>query len=44
MLNLNADVLVNNPGVFLDNAMTEDYPIGDFDQTIHMNIRATPSA
>jgi NAD(P)-dependent dehydrogenase (short-subunit alcohol dehydrogenase family) len=34
------DVLVNNAGVFLDNAMTEDYPIEDFDQTIRMNIRS----
>lgn len=34
------DVLVNNAGVFLDNAMTDDYPIDDFDQTIRMNIRS----
>ena len=34
------DVLINNAGVFLDNAMTEDYPIEDFDQTIRMNIRS----
>lgn len=34
------DVLVNNAGVFLDNAMTEDYPIADFDQTIRMNLRS----
>ncbi len=34
------DVLVNNAGVFLDNAMTQDYPIEDFDQTIRMNIRS----
>jgi NAD(P)-dependent dehydrogenase (short-subunit alcohol dehydrogenase family) len=34
------DVLVNNAGVFLDNAMTEDYPIKDFDNTIRMNIRS----
>jgi NAD(P)-dependent dehydrogenase (short-subunit alcohol dehydrogenase family) len=34
------DVLVNNAGVFLDNAMTEDYPIADFDETIRMNIRS----
>src|SRR6266516_935658 len=34
------DVLVNNAGVFLDNAMTEDYPIEDFDETIRMNIRS----
>ncbi len=34
------DVLVNNAGVFLDNAMTEDYPIEDFDRTIRMNIRS----
>ncbi len=34
------DVLVNNAGVFLDNAMTEDYPVGDFDQTMRMNLRS----
>jgi NAD(P)-dependent dehydrogenase (short-subunit alcohol dehydrogenase family) len=34
------DVLVNNAGVFLDNAMTQDYPIADFDETIRMNIRS----
>jgi len=34
------DVLVNNAGVFLANAMTEDYPIEDFDETIRMNIRS----
>ncbi len=34
------DVLVNNAGVFLDNAMTEDYPIEDFDLTVRMNIRS----
>lgn len=34
------DVLVNNAGVFLDNAMTESYPVADFDQTIRMNIRS----
>ena len=34
------DVLVNNAGVFLDNAMTEDYPVDDFDQTVRMNIRS----
>ena len=34
------DVLVNNAGVFLDNAMTQDYPIEDFDETIRMNIRS----
>jgi NAD(P)-dependent dehydrogenase (short-subunit alcohol dehydrogenase family) len=33
------DVLVDNAGVFLDNAMTQDYPIGDFDETIRMNNR-----
>jgi hypothetical protein len=27
----------NNAGVFLGNAMTEDYPIEDFDETIRMN-------
>ena len=34
------DVLINNAGVFLDNAMTEDYPLEDFDRTIRMNIRS----
>jgi NAD(P)-dependent dehydrogenase (short-subunit alcohol dehydrogenase family) len=34
------DVLVNNAGVFLDNAMTQDYPIKDFDETIRMNLRS----
>jgi len=34
------DVLVNNAGVFLDNAITEDYPIEDFDRTLRMNIRS----
>ena len=34
------DVLVNNAGVFLDNAMTNDYPIDDFDLTIRNNIRS----
>ncbi len=35
------DVLVNNAGVFLVTTETEDYPILEFDQTIHMNIRST---
>lgn len=34
------DILINNAGVFLDNAMTEDYPIADFDRTVLMNIRS----
>jgi NAD(P)-dependent dehydrogenase (short-subunit alcohol dehydrogenase family) len=34
------DVLVNNAGVFLDNAITQDYPVADFDETIRMNIRS----
>ena len=34
------DILVNNAGVFLDNTMTEDYPIEDFDRTVRMNIRS----
>jgi len=34
------DVLVNNAGVFLDNAMTEDYPVDDFDETVRMNLRS----
>lgn len=33
------DVLVNNAGVFLDNVMTQNYPIEDFDETIRMNPR-----
>jgi NAD(P)-dependent dehydrogenase (short-subunit alcohol dehydrogenase family) len=34
------DILVNNAGVFLTNALTEDYPVEDFDRTIMMNIRS----
>src|SRR5437667_422271 len=34
------DILINNAGVFLDNVMTEDYPLEDFDRTIRMNIRS----
>jgi len=34
------DILINNAGVFLNNAMTEDYPLEDFDRTIRMNIRS----
>jgi len=34
------DILINNAGMFLDNAMTEDYPLEDFDRTIRMNIRS----
>ena len=34
------DILINNAGVFLDNAMTEDYPITDFDRTVRMNMRS----
>lgn len=34
------DVLVNNAGVFLVTAETQDYPIDAFDQTIRMNIRS----
>lgn len=34
------DVLVNNAGVFLTNAETEDYPIEDFDRTVRMNLRS----
>lgn len=34
------DVLVNNAGVFLAIAQTQDYPIEAFDQTIRMNIRS----
>jgi NAD(P)-dependent dehydrogenase (short-subunit alcohol dehydrogenase family) len=34
------DVLVNNAGVFLATAETQDYPIEAFDETIRMNIRS----
>ena len=34
------DVLVNNAGVFLVTAETQDYPVDDFDATIRMNIRS----
>lgn len=34
------DVLVNNAGVFLAIAETQDYPIESFDETIRMNIRS----
>lgn len=34
------DVLVNNAGVFLATAMTEDYPVEDFDRTLRMNLRS----
>jgi NAD(P)-dependent dehydrogenase (short-subunit alcohol dehydrogenase family) len=34
------DVLVNNAGVFLATAETQDYPIDAFDETIRMNIRS----
>lgn len=34
------DVLVNNAGVFLATAETQDYPIEVFDETIRMNIRS----
>jgi len=34
------DVLVNNAGVFLVTAETQDYPVEDFDRTIHNNIRS----
>src|SRR5207249_5485602 len=34
------DIPTNNDGVLLDNAMTEDYPLEDFDRTIRMNIRS----
>lgn len=34
------DVLVNNAGVFLVTAMTEDYPVEDFDRTLRMNLRS----
>lgn len=34
------DVLVNNAGVFLATAQTQDYPIDAFDQTIRMNVRS----
>lgn len=34
------DVLVNNAGVFLATAETQDYSINTFDETIRMNIRS----
>jgi NAD(P)-dependent dehydrogenase (short-subunit alcohol dehydrogenase family) len=34
------DVLVNNAGVFLTLAETQDFPIEEFDRTIRMNIRS----
>lgn len=34
------DVLVNNAGVFLATAETQDYPIDIFDKTIRMNLRS----
>jgi NAD(P)-dependent dehydrogenase (short-subunit alcohol dehydrogenase family) len=37
------NILVNNAGVFLTNALTEDYPVEDFDRTIRMNIRSDRS-
>ncbi len=33
------DVLVNNAGVFVGNATTEQYPIDDFDHTVRNNLR-----
>jgi NAD(P)-dependent dehydrogenase (short-subunit alcohol dehydrogenase family) len=35
------DILINNAGVFLVTAETQDYPIEAFDNTIRMNIRST---
>jgi len=35
------DILINNAGVFLVTAETQDYPIEAFDDTIRMNIRST---
>lgn len=34
------DVLINNAGVFLATAQTQDYPIDIFDKTIRMNLRS----
>ncbi len=34
------DVLVNNAGVFLVTAETQDYPVEDFDRTVRMNLRS----
>lgn len=34
------DVLVNNAGVFLVTAETQDYPLEVFDQTLRMNLRS----
>lgn len=35
------DVLINNAGVFLEIAETQDYPVDKFDETIMDNIRST---
>ncbi|MFQ4146258.1 glucose 1-dehydrogenase [Chlorogloeopsis sp. ULAP02] len=34
------DILINNAGVFLATAETQDYPIEVFDETIRMNLRS----
>lgn len=34
------DILINNAGVFLANALTQDYLVEDFDRTIRMNLRS----
>lgn len=34
------DILINNAGVFLTMAETQDFPIEEFDRTIRMNIRS----
>ncbi|MFQ4137417.1 SDR family NAD(P)-dependent oxidoreductase [Nodosilinea sp. PGN35] len=35
------DILINNAGVFLVTAETQDYPVDLFDRTVQMNIRST---
>lgn len=34
------DILINNAGVFLVTAQTEDYPVDAFDDTLRMNLRS----
>ena len=34
------DILINNAGVFLNNAEIQDYPVEDFDRTLTMNLRS----
>src|SRR5687768_13095024 len=34
------DILINNAGVFLANAETDDFPIDRFDEQLRMNVRS----